>query len=73
MNALFEKTVELVKNLPKDKLKEAYNYLVYMNDKAEWEATMELNHPEILKEIKDGIDELKNGNLAKFNSVRRNV
>lgn len=73
METLKEKTVELVKNLPKDKLKEAYNYLVYMNDKAEWEATMELNHPEILKEIKEGINELKNGDFVKFKSVRRDV
>ncbi len=73
MNVIYDQTVELVKSLPEEKIAEAYNYLSYLNSKDEWESTMELNSPEILLEIKKGLDEINSGNFVNFNDIKRNV
>jgi hypothetical protein len=73
MSQLYDKTVNLVKYLPEGKLNEVYNYLSYLNDKEEWEATYELSSPEILSEIKQGLSDLKTGNSISFRDIKRNV
>lgn len=73
MNAIYERSVELVKSLPEEKIAEAYNYLSYLNSKDEWESTMELNSPKILLEIQQGLNEINSGNFVNFKDIRRNV
>lgn len=62
---------EIVNSLSEDKIKEAINFLTYLKDKEEWTATMELNSPEILKEIQNGINEINSGKFTKFNEIRK--
>ena len=73
MEALYDNTIRLVNSLSADELKAAYSFLSYLKDKVEWEATMELNSPEILSEIKQGLNDLKSGNYVEFSKIRRNV
>jgi hypothetical protein len=73
MDAIYDNTIQLVNSLSIDKLKEAYNFLSYLNDKEEWEATLELNSPTILQEIKQGLEDIKSGNFIEFKKIRRNV
>jgi hypothetical protein len=73
MDAIYNSSIDLVKSLSEEKIKEAHDFLSYLNDKEEWESTMELNSPEILFEIKKGLDEINSGNFVDFKSIRRNV
>ncbi len=65
-NPLSYNLQEIVNSLSDDKMKEAINYLTYLKDKEDWDATMKLNSPEILKEIEKGIKEIKAGKFSKF-------
>ncbi len=73
METLYSRSIDLINHLPKNKINEAFNYLSYLKDKEEWEATYELISPEILKEIKNGIEEINSGKYIDFNDIRRNV
>ena len=64
---------ELINSLSIEKKQEAINFLKYLKDKDEWEATLELNSPEILNEIKIGISELLQGEYVDFKEIKRNV
>lgn len=64
---------EIVNSLSDEKIKEAINYLTYLKDKEEWDATMELSSPEILHEIEKGIKEINSGKFSKFSEIRKNV
>lgn len=70
---LVSNAFELFNSLSDDKMREAYNFLSYLKDKEEWEATMELSSPEILNQIKEGLAELNSGNFVKFDDIKRNV
>lgn len=73
MEAIYDRSVKLINSLSEEKLAEAYDFLTYLNDKEEWESTRELNSPEILLEIKNGLKEINTGNFVDFKSIRRNV
>ena len=73
METMIDDTVNLVKTLTDEKLREAYNYLLYLSDKDEWDATMELYHQPIMNEIQQGINEIKSGNFVKFEDIRKDV
>ena len=64
---------EIVNSLSDEKIKKAINYLTYLKDKEEWDATMELSLPEILQEIEIGIKEINTGKFSKFSKIRKNV
>jgi hypothetical protein len=72
-NPLAYSLQEIVNSLSDDKIKEAINYLTYLKDKEEWDATMELSSPEILHEIEKGINEINSGKFSKFSEIRKNV
>ncbi len=64
---------ELIMSLSEDKMKEAFNFLTYLKDKDEWEATMELASTDILSEIQKGISEINSEKFVNFNKIRKNV
>lgn len=70
---LLSNAFELFNSLSADKLKEAYNFILYLKDKEEWEATMELSTPEILEQIKVGLAEINSGNHVRFDDIQSNV
>jgi hypothetical protein len=63
----------LYNSLSEEQPREAFNYLSYLKDKEVWNTTMELNTPEILSDIKIGIDEINSDSIVEFHSIRRNV
>lgn len=67
---LVSNAFELFNSLSEDKMKEAYNFISYLKDKEEWEATMELSSPEVLNQIKEGLAELNSGNFVKFEDIK---
>jgi hypothetical protein len=73
MNSLQKNAFDLIKSLPDSKLAIAIDYLSYLKDKDEWEATNELSDSHILKEIQAGIEDLKAGRVVDFEEIRRNV
>ena len=70
---LINNAYELFNSLSDDKMQEAYNYSLYLKDKEEWEATMELCSHEVLNKIKAGLAELNSGQYVKFEDIKRNV
>lgn len=73
MEDIYDNTIELVNSLSAEKSTEAFSFLSNLKDKKEWEATLEQNFPEMFLEIKNGLDEIKSGELIDFNRKRRNV
>ncbi len=71
--SLQQNTIDIINSLPASKLKDAYNYLLYLKDKEEWEATQELLTFNIIKEIQDGIDQINSGDFVELTEIRRNV
>ncbi len=61
------------KLLSNEKMQEVYDFISYLNNQEEWEATKELDNSEILEQIRQGLDELKRGEFVKFNEIRKNV
>jgi|GEM_PF-2642373 len=73
MIATQKNAVKIINSLTGNKLKDAYNYLIYLKDKEEWEATQELMELPILAEIQEGIKQLQNSQYVKFSDIRKNV
>jgi hypothetical protein len=73
MTAVQKNAVNIISKLSEKKLKDALDYLSYLNDKDEWEATQELLDTKILYEIKEGLNQIKEGNYVYFKDIKRNV
>lgn len=73
MTAIQKNAVNIINNLSEKKLKDAIDYLNYLKDKEEWDATHELLDNKILYEIKEGLNQIKEGNYVYFKDIKRNV
>lgn len=72
--ALQQQAVELIEQLPTEKLKALIDYLNYLQDKEAWEATHELgSDPEIVKSLERAEADIKAGRLKRWSDVRRDV
>lgn len=75
-NTIFykEKLRHLVDEIPQDRLALALDFLEYIKDREEWEATNEiLNDTEMMKGILKGKDDIKKGRWKKWTEIKRNV
>jgi hypothetical protein len=71
---LKEKAINLIDQLPKDKLQTAIDFLAYLQDREAWEATFELtSDPEIMASLKRSEDDIKHGRVKKWKDIKRNV
>ncbi len=71
---LQQRAVELIKQLSTEKLKTGIDYLSYIQDKDEWEATHELaSDPEIAKSLERAEADVRSGRLKRWSDVRRDI
>ncbi len=73
MTAIQKNAINIIGTLSDKKLKDAYDFLAYLNDKEEWEASQELYDEAILSEIKEGVMQLQKGQFVNLKDIRRNV
>lgn len=73
MTSVQKNAVSIINNLSEKKLKDAIDYLNYLKDKEEWEATQEFLDNNILYEIKEGLNQIKEGNYVYLKNIKRNV
>ncbi|MFC2129807.1 hypothetical protein ACFLSQ_00075 [Bacteroidota bacterium] len=73
MTTIQKNVINIITSLSEKKLKDAYNYLMYLKDKDEWEATYELADNQILSEIKEGLQQLREGKIEYLKEIRRDV
>ena len=71
---LQQQAVELIKQLSTENLRAGVDYLAYLQDKEEWEATRELaGDPEIAKGLERAKADIKAGRLKRWDDVRRDL
>jgi hypothetical protein len=73
MNLTKQNAIKIIDSLSPKKMKVAFDYLSYLKDKEEWEATQELLDFNILREIKTGVEQIQKGQYVHLKEVRRNV
>lgn len=67
-------TEKILKNLSFEKLKVATDFLEYLEEKEENDATLEiLKDSNLMEKIKKGKEDIKKGKWVKFDRVKRNV
>lgn len=63
-----------IDQLSDDKLKVAFDFLSYLEEKEEWEATEELSQiPNLLEEYRQAKSKIKAGQTIKWSEIRRDV
>jgi len=73
MSELQREAFDIIKELPSKKLRIALDYLNYLRNKEDEDATLELLDETILRDIKNGADQIQQGEYIDFLSIRRNV
>lgn len=73
MTAIQKNALNIISSLSDKKLKDAYDFLTYLSDKEEWEATQELYDQAILSEIREGVKQMQKGQFVYLKDIRRNV
>ena len=64
----------LVEALPADKLRVAVDFLTYLRTKEEWDATLEiLQSPRLMRSLKRGQRDLRQGHWVRWQDVKRRV
>jgi len=61
--------IELIGLLSEKKLKIIVDFVRYLKDKEEWEATNELLGSKTISEIKEGQKQINNGNFVEFVNI----
>lgn len=66
-----EKAIGIIEELPDDEVEKLLNYLLWLKDKEEWEATMEIiANSETMESIARGKRELDDGKLIPWLKIR---
>ena len=65
--------IELIGLLSEKKLKIIIDFIKYLKDKEEWEATNELLDSKTISEIEEGKKQINNGNFVEFENISWNV
>ena len=73
MRSLQTKAEEIFNSLSRSRLKVAIDFLQYLQEKEEWEATEELLNPKTISEIKEGQKQIQEGEFVKIKDIRRDV
>lgn len=69
-----EKAKEAIETLSDKKALVALDFINYLNEREEWEATEELlSDKDLLMEYKAAREEIKKGNTVKWKSIKRNA
>ena len=64
----------LIQRLPATKLKVALDFLTYLRTKEEWDATIEiLESPALLRSLRRGQRDLRQGRWVRWSNVKRRV
>jgi hypothetical protein len=64
----------LIERLPKDKLRTAVDFLTYLQDREDWEATWELtSDPEVMASLHRSEEDVRQGRVKPWREVRRDV
>ena len=61
--------IELIGLLSEKKLKIIIDFIKYLKDKEEWEATNELLDSKTISEIEEGKKQINNGNFVEFENI----
>ena len=67
------KALKLIESISEKKLNVIIDFIQYLLEKEEWEATNELIDSKIILEIKEGQKQIGEGEFVRFNDVQRNV
>lgn len=65
--------IELIGLLSEKKLKIIIDFIKYLKDKEEWEATNELLDSKTISAIEEGKKQINNGNFVEFENISWNV
>jgi PHD/YefM family antitoxin component YafN of YafNO toxin-antitoxin module len=69
-----EKAKEAIEALSEEKARVALDFIDYLREREEWEATAELlSDKKLLMDYKAAREEIKKGNTVKLKAVRKNV
>lgn len=69
-----EKAKEVLESLPEDKIKTALDFLKYLEDRDEWEATYEIMaDKKIMKDIEEGKKDIVEGHWEKWDEVKKRL
>ena len=72
--AIKKKVKEAVETLSDKKARVALDFINYLREREEWEATAELLSDEkLLMDYKAAREEIKKGNTVKWKNIKRNV
>jgi len=76
-SSLYERTIEQLKHLSEDRIKEAIDFMEYLRNKElreEWEATEEILADEgMMKGIMEGEAQIARGEVYDWDEVRKDV
>ncbi len=69
-----KKVNEAIKTLSEEKSRVVLDFINYLGEREEWEATGELlSDKKLLMDYKAAKEEIKKGNTVKWNAIKRNV
>jgi len=69
-----KKAKEAIETLSDKKARVALDFINYLREREEWEATAELlSDKKLLMDYKAAREEIKKGNTAKWKAIKRNV
>lgn len=72
--AIKKKVQEAVETLSDKKARVALDFINYLRERDEWEATVELlSDKKLLMDYKAAREEIKKGNTIKWKNIKRNV
>ena len=69
-----KKVKEAIKTLSEERSRVVLDFINYLGEREEWEATGELlSDKKLLMDYKAAKEEIKKGNTVKWNTIKRNV
>ena len=69
-----KKVKEAIKTLSEERYRVVLDFINYLSEQEEWEATGELlSDKKLLMDYKAAKEEIKKGNTIKWNTIKRNV
>ena len=69
-----KKVKEAIKTLSEERSRVVLDFINYLGEREEWEATGELlSDKKLLTDYKAAKEEIKKGNTVKWNAIKRNV
>ncbi len=69
-----KKVKEAIKTLSEERARVALDFINYLGEREEWEATGELlSDKKLLMDYKAAKEEIKKGNTVKWNAIKKNI